>query len=155
MDRVTARTPVRGRASAALRPLMILNFVVLALMLSLVAWGVVDGWMFDLSSIGTQNRALVEQLGLLSVFLSLGSVLDSRRSAAAASRRRARPDEWWDRVYSAARLVTTNRDHALRRSGLVMLEQLRDGPSVSVEDRATLCALVDTLKLVVAHSDRA
>lgn len=129
-----------------MRPLMILNFVVLALMLFLIVQGTVSGWIFDLSSARAGNRALMEQLGLISIVLSVGVVWISLRPGASMAGRAAGRVMWWDRMFAAVRLVTTTENEHYRRTGLLLLEQLIDDPDATADDRKMLRGVVETLK---------
>lgn len=74
MDHMITSSPMRTRPSPVLYPLVILNLLTLALMMSFLAWGVDDGWIFDDTNANDTLRMWLEQVSLLAVLLSIGIV---------------------------------------------------------------------------------
>ncbi|MCP3424813.1 hypothetical protein NBM05_01890 [Rothia sp. AR01] len=132
--------------SLVLRPLVVLNAGLLALMLGLLIWGTVDGWIFEASGTGAGRRMRLEQVSLVAVFLSVGIVWAMGRPGAARTRRAAKRSAWWDRVHSAIRLAASNGDGGRKSIGLHLLEQLIEDPDGTMQDRRMLREVTVTLK---------
>lgn len=146
MDHMITSSPMRTRPSPVLYRLVILNILTLALVMGLLVWGVVDGWVFEDNNASDMHRIWLEQASLLAILLSIGIVWATGRPSASLTGRARRRAAWWDRMHSAVRLAAVEGNEVRRSAGLLMLEQLGNDPDATREDREMLREVVTALK---------